>query len=92
MRGRAVDDEKTSAFALLFLVEVVEMINKEKFVVVFVLYVEMLIGIILLDLYIKVVVDVVYAYGGLFVFDFIASGTIWVDMKVIGVDVILSVL
>ena len=47
MRGRAVDDEKTPAFAPPPLAEVVEMINKEKPAVVFAPHVETSTGIIL---------------------------------------------
>merc|ERR1712216_400521 len=90
MRGRAVDDEKTPAFAPPRLAEVVEMINKEKPAVVFAPHVETSTGIILPDSYIKAVADAVHAHGGLFVLDSIASGTIWVDMKATGVDAILS--
>merc|ERR1712216_604410 len=90
MRGRAVDDEKTPAFAPPPLAEVVEMINKEKPAVVFAPPVETSTGIILPDSYIKAVADAVHAHGGLFVLDSIASGTIWVDMKATGVDAILS--
>ena len=90
MRGRAVDDEKTPAFAPPPLAEVVEMINKEKPAVVFAPHVETSTGIILPDSYIKAVADAVHAHGGLFVLDSIASGTIWVDMKATGVDAILS--
>lgn len=47
-------------------------------------------GIILPDDYLKQVADAVHSVGGLFVLDCIASGTIWVDMKAIGVDVLIS--
>ena len=36
------------------------------------------------------IANAVHKYGGLFVLDCIASGTIWVDMKAIGVDVLIS--
>jgi len=90
MRGRAVDDEKTPAFAPPPIAEVVAMITKEKPAVVFAPHVETSTGIILPDDYIKGVADAVHAHGGLFVLDCIASGTVWVDMKATGVDAILS--
>ena len=34
--------------------------------------------------------DAVHAAGGMFVLDCIASGTVWVDMKATGVDVLIS--
>lgn len=56
----------------------------------FVPHVETSTGIILPDEYIKKVAAAVHAVGGLFVLDCIASGTIWVDMKALGVDVVIS--
>src|SRR5690606_1314104 len=47
-------------------------------------------GIILPDDYLRKVADAVHAVGGLFVLDCIASGTIWVDMKANGVDILIS--
>jgi aspartate aminotransferase-like enzyme len=45
---------------------------------------------ILPDGYMKAVADAVHAVGGLFVLDCVASGTIWVDMVDIGVDVLIT--
>ena len=45
---------------------------------------------ILPDDYIRQASEAVHAVGGMFVLDCIASGTIWVDMKAIGVDVLIS--
>ncbi len=45
---------------------------------------------ILPDDYIKAIADAAHQVGALFVLDCIASGTIWVDMKALGVDVICS--
>jgi aspartate aminotransferase-like enzyme len=45
---------------------------------------------ILPDDYIKQLADAAHAVGGLMVLDCIASGTIWVDMKATGVDVLIS--
>jgi aspartate aminotransferase-like enzyme len=47
-------------------------------------------GMILPDDYIRAVAEAVHAHGGLFVLDCIASGTVWVDMKATGVDVLIS--
>ena len=47
-------------------------------------------GIILPDDYVQALADAVHAVGGMLVLDCIASGTIWVDMKATGVDVLLS--
>jgi len=62
----------------------------EKPDVVFAPHVETSAGIILPDDYITAVATAVHSYGGLFVLDCIASGTIWVDMAATGVDVLIS--
>ncbi len=53
-------------------------------------HVETSAGIILPNDYIKAVTDAVHAVGGIFVLDCIASGCLWVDMKALGVDVLIS--
>ena len=70
--------------------EVVNTIEREKPAVVFAPHVETSSGMKLPDDYLSQVADAVHAQGGLFVLDCIASGTIWVDMQAIGVDVLVS--
>jgi aspartate aminotransferase-like enzyme len=70
--------------------EVVATILSEKPGVVYAPHVETSTGIILPNDYLKQVADAVHKVGGLFVLDCIASGTVWVDMKETGVDVIIS--
>lgn len=65
-------------------------ILKEKPAVVFAPHVETSTGMILSDEYIQKVGQAVHEVGGLFVLDCIASGTVWADMKELGVDVIIS--
>lgn len=79
-----------SAFAPAPLEQVVAEIRSEKPDIVFAPHVETSAGMILPDEYIKAVADAVHEVGGLFVLDCIASGTIWVDMKTCGVDVLIS--
>ena len=69
---------------------VVAMIRDEKPDVVFAPHVETSSGMLLPDGYIREVADAVHSVGGLFVLDCIASGDIWVDMKSLGVDVLIS--
>jgi aspartate aminotransferase-like enzyme len=45
---------------------------------------------ILPDGYLQKIAAAVHGVGGLFVLDCIASGTVWVDMQAIGVDVLIS--
>jgi aspartate aminotransferase-like enzyme len=47
-------------------------------------------GILLPNDYLARVAKAVHAAGGLFVLDCIASGTLWVDMKALGVDVLIT--
>ena len=70
--------------------EVVATIRRERPAVVFAPHVETAAGIILPDDYLRAVADASHEAGGLFVLDCIASGTIWVDMKATGVDVLIS--
>jgi aspartate aminotransferase-like enzyme len=70
--------------------EVVATIYGEKPAVVFAPHVETSTGMILPDDYIKQVAAAVHDVGGIFVLDCIASGTVWVDMKELGIDVVIS--
>jgi aspartate aminotransferase-like enzyme len=70
--------------------EVQAAIREKKPAVVFAPHVETAAGMILPDNYLKAVADAVHEVGGLFVLDCIASGSIWVDMKATGVDVLIS--
>jgi len=77
-------------FAPVPIDEVTSRIVNDKPAVVFAPHVETSAGMILPDDYIKQVAAAVHAVGGLFVLDCVASGTLWVDMKALGVDVLLS--
>src|SRR3546814_10494166 len=70
--------------------EAVALIAAECPAVVFAPHVETASGMILPDGYMKQIADAVHAVGGLFVLDCIASGTVWVDMQAVGVDVLIS--
>jgi len=70
--------------------EVVAKIYQEKPAVLFAPHVETSTGMILPDDYIKKVSAAMHDVGGLVVLDCIASGTVWTDMKELGVDVIIS--
>ncbi|KAL3941421.1 MAG: hypothetical protein SGBAC_004220 [Bacillariaceae sp.] len=70
--------------------EVVEKIYEERPAVMFAPHVETSTGIILPDDYIRKASEAMHNVGGLFVLDCIASGTVWADMKDLGVDVVIS--
>lgn len=90
LKARPVADGPQAAFAPPPLHEVLAAIKSEKPDMVFAPHVETASGILLPDDYIRAVAEAVHEHGGLFVLDCIASGTIWVDMKETGVDVLIS--
>ena len=70
--------------------DVVQSILVEKPEVVFAPHVETSSGVLLPDDYLTQVASAVHSYGGILVLDCIASGAQWVDMKCIGVDVLIT--
>ncbi|MGE4242179.1 aminotransferase class V-fold PLP-dependent enzyme [Ramlibacter sp.] len=70
--------------------DVTAAIREKKPAVVFAPHVETASGMILPDDYMRAVADAVHNVGGLFVLDCIASGAMWVDMKSVGVDVLIT--
>ena len=90
MKAQRSLDNHQAPFSPAPIGDVVETINSEKPAVVFAPHVETSSGMILPDDYIKQMSDAVHSYGGLFVLDCIASGTLWVDMKACGVDALIS--
>jgi len=90
MNARRTGNHHQAPFAPAPIEDVTRAILNEKPDVVFAPHVETSAGIILPDDYITAVATAVHSYGGLFVLDCIASGTIWVDMAATGVDVLIS--
>ncbi|MAY13907.1 MAG: aminotransferase [Oceanospirillaceae bacterium] len=91
LKARRTDSSQTPApFAPAPVDEVVATIKEEKPDVVFAPHVETASGMILPDDYLKAVADAVHSVGGLLVLDCVASGTLWVDMKAVGVDILIS--
>ncbi|MDD2711881.1 MAG: aminotransferase class V-fold PLP-dependent enzyme [Simplicispira sp.] len=70
--------------------EVAAAIRAEKPKVVFAPHVETASGIILPPDYLRTVADAAHEVGALFVLDCVASGAMWVDMRAMGVDVLIS--
>jgi len=70
--------------------EVEAHIRSHKPDVVFAPHVETASGILLPDDYLRRAAAAVHSVGGLFVLDCIASGTLWVNMKALGVDVLVT--
>ncbi len=90
LKARRTGNHSQAPFAPVPLDEAVSKIRDERPDVVFAPHVETSAGIILPDDYIQAIGEAVHSYGGLFVLDCIASGTIWVDMRALGVDVLIS--
>ena len=70
--------------------DVVKKIKEERPAVMFAPHVETSTGMILPDSYIREAAAAMHDVGGMFVLDCIASGTVWADMKDLGVDVVIS--
>ena len=89
-KARAVRPGAQAPFAPAAIDEVVATIARERPEIVFAPHVETSSGILLPDDYLRALGDAVHAVGGLFVLDCIASGALWVDMRALGVDVLVS--
>ncbi|WP_201587686.1 aminotransferase class V-fold PLP-dependent enzyme [Psychrobacter jeotgali] len=84
------DSAAPKPFAPVDIDEAVAKIKEQKPAVVFAPHVETSAGIILPDDYIKALSDATHSVGGLLVIDCIASGCVWLDMKDLGIDVLIS--
>ena len=89
-KARQQNSDTKSAWAPCDIEEFEAQIAAEKPAVVFAPHVETSAGMMLPDAYLARVSAAVHKVGGLFVLDCIASGTIWVDMKSTGVDILIS--
>ena len=90
MKARRIGNDPASPFAPAPIDEVEAKIREIRPAAVFAPHVETSAGMILPDDYIARVAAAAHEAGGLFVLDCIASGCAWVDMKELGVDVLIS--
>lgn len=90
LKARPIDDSRHAPFIPAPIEEVVATIAEEKPDLVFAPHVETACGMILPDDYIRKIAEAIHVVGGLFVLDCIASGTLWIDMEALGVDVLIS--
>lgn len=90
LKARTQGNSTPAPFAPCPIDEVVEAIRTQKPQVVFAPHVETSAGVILPDAYIKKMADAAHDVGALMVLDCIASGCAWVDMRGLGVDVLIS--
>lgn len=84
------EGETPKPFAPVAIDEAVAKIKDTKPAIVFAPHVETSSGIILSEDYIKALAEAVHSVGGLLVIDCIASGCVWLDMKNLGIDVLIS--
>ncbi len=87
---REDDGDAPKPFAPVDIDTAVAKIKADKPAVVYAPHVETSSGIILTEGYIKALSEAVHSVGGLLVIDCIASGCVWLDMKELGIDVLMS--
>ncbi|MGQ7312665.1 aminotransferase class V-fold PLP-dependent enzyme [Microbacterium arabinogalactanolyticum] len=89
-QARPDSDDPQAAWSPAPIDEVVAVIRAGRPDVVFAPHVETAAGILLPDDYVSALAAAVHEVGGVLVLDCIASGAMWVDMRALGVDVLLS--
>ncbi|MGM7670672.1 aminotransferase class V-fold PLP-dependent enzyme [Microbacterium sp. A93] len=90
LAARPDTDDLQAAWAPAPIDQVTGVIRARRPEVVFAPHVETAAGMILPDDYVRALADAAHEVGALLVLDCIASGAMWVDMKALGVDVLLS--
>ncbi|KAJ9473691.1 hypothetical protein DIPPA_17049 [Diplonema papillatum] len=90
LKARPTSDSAEPQFEPCPIEEVEATIRSQKPDIVFAPHVETSAGMILSDCYIARVAAAAKEVGALFLLDCIASGTSWVDMGALGVDILLS--
>jgi aspartate aminotransferase-like enzyme len=90
LKARQTGNASPSPFAPAPIDEVVDTIRSQKPGVVFAPHVETAAGVILPDDYVAAMAAAAHEVGALMVLDCIASGCAWVDMRALGVDVLIS--
>ena len=90
LKAYRTDEGSQAPFAPAPIEEVETYIHDTRPKVVFAPHVETASGILLPEDYLRRVAAAVRGAGGLFVLDGVASGSLWVDMRDIGVDVLIS--
>ncbi len=89
-KARQTGNDARAPFAPAPIEEVTAAIREARPDVVFAPHVETSAGLILPDDYLTALATAAHEVGALMVLDCIASGTVWVDMKGTGVDVLIS--
>jgi len=90
MKARREENTEQSPFYPVSIEELVVKIKEFSPDIVFAPHVETSAGIILPDNYIKQMTEAAHEVGAIMVLDCIASGCAWIDMRSLGVDVLIS--
>jgi len=90
LMARPSGNDPQAPFAPAPLEEVITRIRAERPEAVFAPHVETSAGMILPDAYLRALAEAAHEVGALMVLDCIASGAAWVDMKALGIDVLVS--
>lgn len=90
MKARQTGNAQPSPFTPAPIADVVARIREDRPDIVFAPHVETSAGVILPDAYIAAMAEAAHEVGALMVLDCIASGCVWVDMRALGVDVLIS--
>ena len=90
LAARQLDDTTDAPFAPVPLDEILAAIRDEQPDVVCCPHVETSAGLMVPDSFIAAITEAVHEYGGLFVLDCVASGTVFVNLQETGVDVLLT--
>ena len=90
LKARRLGDADDAPYAPAPIDEVVAAIHAGRPDLVFAPHVETASGILLPDDYLQQMAEAVHAHGGMLVLDCVASGALWVDMRRLGVDVLIS--
>ena len=90
LKARPINSAPKAPFAPAPIADVTAAIRAQRSDVVFAPHVETSAGMMLPDDDLRAIADAVHEHGGLFVLDCVASGAMWVDMKALGVDIIVG--
>lgn len=90
LKARRINQQENAPYAPPPIDEVLAVIRDQQPDLVFAPHVETASGILLPDDYLRQMAEAVHACGGMLVLDAIAAGAVWLDMKTVGVDVLIS--
>ena len=90
LTARPVEERHQAPWQPAPVEEVLATIRAERPEIVFAPHVETAAGVVLPEDYLRAVAEATHDGGGLFVLDCVASGALWLDMRDLGVDVLIT--